>query len=303
MTDVDPTDLDTFLLPDAPAAMVAGETAPLLSVRNLSVEFPTDDGIVHAVDDVSFDVVPNETLGIVGESGSGKSVTSLAILGLLPKEARVSGEVRFRGENILGISENKLRELRGDRIAMIFQDALAALNPVFTVGHQIAEAIAVHHDLPKRELEARVVELLDLVGISQPGAARQAVSARVLGRHAPAGDDRDVDRERSRRVDRRRADDRARRHHPGAGARGARADPGPHQLRDHVDHARPRRGRGRRRLGSSSCTRAGTRRWGRSTRSSTSRSIRTRGLLASLPRRPPGRERAAAPDRRTTAVV
>ncbi|MCU1467590.1 MAG: putative transporter ATP-binding protein [Actinomycetia bacterium] len=168
MTDVDPTDLDTFLLPDAPAAMVAGETAPLLSVRNLTVQFDTDDGIVHAVDDVSFDMVANETLGIVGESGSGKSVTSLAILGLLPKGAHVTGEVRFRGENILGINDNALRELRGDRIAMIFQDALAALNPVLTVGHQVAEAISVHHDLSRADREARVIELLDLVGISQP---------------------------------------------------------------------------------------------------------------------------------------
>jgi oligopeptide/dipeptide ABC transporter ATP-binding protein len=168
VTDVDPTDLDTFLLPDAPGAMVAGETMPLLSVRELSVEFHTDDGIVHAVDNVSFDMVANETLGIVGESGSGKSVTSLAILGLLPKGARVSGEVRFRGENILGISDNKLRELRGDRLAMIVQDALAALNPVLTVGHQIAEAISVHHDLTKAVTEARVIELLDLVGIPQP---------------------------------------------------------------------------------------------------------------------------------------
>jgi oligopeptide/dipeptide ABC transporter ATP-binding protein len=168
VTNVDPTDLDTFLLPDAPDAMVAGEAAPLLSVRNLSVEFHTDDGIVHAVDDVSFDMVANETLGIVGESGSGKSVTSLAILGLLPKGAKVTGEVRFRGENILGIDDNKLRALRGDRIAMIFQDALASLNPVLTVGSQVAEAISVHHDLDKNTLEERVIELLDLVGISQP---------------------------------------------------------------------------------------------------------------------------------------
>jgi oligopeptide/dipeptide ABC transporter ATP-binding protein len=144
------------------------EATPLLSVRGLTVDFPTDDGVVHAVDDLSFDVFPNETLGVVGESGSGKSVTSLAILGLLPKSARVSGEIRFRGESILGAKESELRALRGDRIAMIFQDALAALNPVLKVGDQVAEAIKVHHDLSKPQLEDRVVELFDLVGISQP---------------------------------------------------------------------------------------------------------------------------------------
>jgi oligopeptide/dipeptide ABC transporter ATP-binding protein len=141
---------------------------PLLEVRNLTVEFPTDDGIVHAVDDVSFTVNPNETLGIVGESGSGKSVTSMAILGLLPKSAKISGEVLFRGENILGQSEKNLQKLRGSSIAMIFQDALAALNPVFKVGKQIAEAILVHQDLNDKEVDDRVIELLEIVGIPNP---------------------------------------------------------------------------------------------------------------------------------------
>ncbi len=154
----------------APATDATADSArePVLSVRHLCVDFHTDDGIVRAANDISFDVFANETLGIVGESGSGKSVTSLAILGLLPKGARVSGEVLFRGENILGAKESALRRLRGNRIAMIFQDALAALNPVLTVGDQISEAVAVHHDATKAELAARVVELLDLVGISQP---------------------------------------------------------------------------------------------------------------------------------------
>jgi oligopeptide/dipeptide ABC transporter ATP-binding protein len=171
VTQIDPTgdpETNRILEPPFVPAVAPRDAPPVLSVRGLSVEFPTDDGVVRAVDDLSFDVFPNETLGIVGESGSGKSVTSLAILGLLPKQARVRGEVKFHGDNILGAKESALRELRGDRIAMIFQDALAALNPVFTVGNQIAESIAVHHELPKRELEARVVELLDMVGISQP---------------------------------------------------------------------------------------------------------------------------------------
>jgi oligopeptide/dipeptide ABC transporter ATP-binding protein len=141
----------------------------ILSVRDLRVEFPTDDGVVKAVDGVSFDVREAETLGIVGESGSGKSVSSMAILGLLPKSARISGSVEFRGEELLTKSDREMREYRGNKIAMVFQDALAALNPVFTVGSQISEAIAVHNDVPAGELHDRAVELLDIVGIPAPG--------------------------------------------------------------------------------------------------------------------------------------
>jgi oligopeptide/dipeptide ABC transporter ATP-binding protein len=141
---------------------------PVLSVRNLFVSFKTDDGIVHAVEDVSFDLNAGETLGIVGESGSGKSVTSLAILGLLPDTATISGEVLFDGHNLLARSEKQLQPIRGERIAMIFQDALASLNPVQRVGDQIAEAISVHHDVNKDELRTRAIDLLDLVGIPQP---------------------------------------------------------------------------------------------------------------------------------------
>ncbi len=140
----------------------------VLSVRNLSVDFKTDDGVVHAVDDLSFELARSETLGIVGESGSGKSATALAVMGLLPPTASISGEATFAGENLIGCAEKQLQTVRGNRIAMIFQDALAALNPVHRVGDQIAEAIAVHHDLSRTELRTRAVELLDLVGIPQP---------------------------------------------------------------------------------------------------------------------------------------
>jgi oligopeptide/dipeptide ABC transporter ATP-binding protein len=142
----------------------------VLSVRNLSVEFSTDDGVLKAVDNVSYDLNAGETLGIVGESGSGKSVSSMAILGLLPKSAKISGDVLFRGQSILGRPESELRSYRGNKIAMVFQDALASLNPVMTIGKQITEAIQVHDDkISALQARERVVELLDIVGIPEPG--------------------------------------------------------------------------------------------------------------------------------------
>ncbi len=162
--------VDLLEEPRAPSARSEiGE--PVLSVKNLTVTFPTDDGLVQAVDDVTFDVMPNETLGIVGESGSGKSVTSMAILGLLPHTAKISGSIQFRGDELLGKSEHQLQPIRGQKIAMIFQDALTALNPVFKVGDQIAESITVHHRVKGAELHERVIDLLELVGI--PNAAQR----------------------------------------------------------------------------------------------------------------------------------
>jgi oligopeptide/dipeptide ABC transporter ATP-binding protein len=149
--------------------------SPLLEIDGLSVEFATDDGPLHAVDDLTLTVGDHEVLGVVGESGSGKTVTALAILGLLPTRATIRGSIRFRGAELVGRSERHLQAIRGREIAMIFQDALAALNPVMTVGHQIAEAITVHE--PKAnadDVHGRVVALLDLVGIPDPaGRARR----------------------------------------------------------------------------------------------------------------------------------
>jgi oligopeptide/dipeptide ABC transporter ATP-binding protein len=141
---------------------------PVLSVRHLQVELPTDQGVLKAVDDVSFDVARNEVLGIVGESGSGKTVTALSVLGLLPKRARIRGEVLFDGRDLLTLRERDLQAVRGARIAIIFQDALASLNPVITVGRQVGEAIRVHGDVSPKDAEERALELLDIVGIANP---------------------------------------------------------------------------------------------------------------------------------------
>jgi oligopeptide/dipeptide ABC transporter ATP-binding protein len=141
---------------------------PLLEVRDLSVVFPTDDGPLQAVDNVSFTMNEREVLGVVGESGSGKTVTAMAVLGLLPRRAKITGSAKFRGRELIGASDEEMRPLRGEEIAIVFQDALAALNPVYTVGSQISEAIAVHHDVDSATRRGRVIELLDLVGIPNP---------------------------------------------------------------------------------------------------------------------------------------
>jgi oligopeptide transport system ATP-binding protein len=146
----------------------------LLSVQNLRTTFTTDAGIVKAVDGVSFDVHRREVLAIVGESGSGKSVTAMSIVGLLPSPpATIQGDgVLWKGEDLLTASKQRMRSIRGGEIAMIFQDPLTALNPVHTVGRQIAEMAKVHDGLNKKQAWARAVEMLDLVGIPQP--ARRA---------------------------------------------------------------------------------------------------------------------------------
>ncbi len=152
-----------------PAGAAAGD--PPLSVRDLTVRFPSEDGLVTSVQDLSFDVQEGQTLGIVGESGSGKTVTSMAILGLLPSNAKLTGSIRFRGRELIGLTERELREVRGKGVAMIFQDALTALNPVMTVGAQIREAVRVHDEsLSKSALRDRAIELLEVVGVPSPAA-------------------------------------------------------------------------------------------------------------------------------------
>jgi peptide/nickel transport system ATP-binding protein len=148
-------------------------TAPLLSVRNLVVEFQTGEGTTRAVNNVSFDIPPGKTIGIVGESGSGKSVTSLAVMGLLQKPAaRIpQGEIFFNGQDILKFDEPKMRDIRGNQISMIFQEPMTSLNPVFKVADQIAETIRIHKNVSTKEAWERAVDLMNQVGIPNPAVS------------------------------------------------------------------------------------------------------------------------------------
>jgi len=160
------TDLDVSPAGSAPSS----DSEPLLSVENLHVHFRTHDGIVKAVNGVSWELRQGETLGIVGESGSGKSVSAMAVMGLnpVPPAAYPEGRVLFRGRNMLTASDEQLRHIRGREISMIFQDPLTSLNPVYTVGHQIAEAIRTHEGGSRADANHRAVDLLAEVGIPNP---------------------------------------------------------------------------------------------------------------------------------------
>ena len=144
---------------------------PILSIRDLVVEFRTEDGVVHAVDGISYDVFPGETLGIVGESGSGKSVSTMSILGLIPQPpGRItSGTAMFKGKDLLKLKKRELRNFRGDEVAMIFQDPMTSLNPVLKIGFQLGEAIKTHYPKePDDKVKERIIELLRLVGVPNP---------------------------------------------------------------------------------------------------------------------------------------
>ncbi|MFJ3925851.1 ABC transporter ATP-binding protein [Streptomyces sp. NPDC090022] len=163
------TDTPTFV----PEQAGAPRSEAFLSVRDLKVHFPTDDGVVKSVDGLSFDLERGRTLGIVGESGSGKSVTSLAIMGLhrtghTRSRPRISGEVVLDGEDLVRADADDVRKLRGRKMAMVFQDPLSAMHPYYTVGHQIIEAYRNHQDVDKKKARVRAVEMLDRVGIPEP---------------------------------------------------------------------------------------------------------------------------------------
>jgi peptide/nickel transport system ATP-binding protein len=157
------------LILDEGAAPPSKQPSAFLDVRDLKIHFPTDDGLVRAVDGLSFTVEKGKTLGIVGESGSGKSVTSLGILGLHKgTRAQLGGEVWLDGTELVTASKEDVRKLRGNKMAMIFQDPLSALHPYFTVGSQIAEAYRIHNSVSKKVARGRAVEMLDRVGIPTP---------------------------------------------------------------------------------------------------------------------------------------
>ena len=160
--------------------------APVLSVRNLRVEFPTRRGTLVAVDDVSFDIAPGEVLGIVGESGAGKSLTGAAIIGLLEPPGRIAGgEVLLRGQRIDNLPRELMRPIRGKRIGMVFQDPLTSLNPLYRVGDQIIETIRTHLPLNESAARTRAIELLTEVGIQ--GADQRIDPIRTSSRrNAPA---------------------------------------------------------------------------------------------------------------------
>ncbi|HJQ45944.1 MAG TPA: ABC transporter ATP-binding protein [Amycolatopsis sp.] len=152
---------------DATTAQLAA-SGSVLSISDLKISFTTEDGIVEAVKGIGFDVRPGEIVAVVGESGSGKSVTSMSVLGLLPKTSTIEGDLRLEDRELAGLKDKEFRKIRGNDIAMIFQEPMSALNPVFTVGWQIREALRAHKDLSKEAADKRALELLDMVGIPNP---------------------------------------------------------------------------------------------------------------------------------------
>jgi len=143
---------------------------PLLSVKNLTVEFTIRDGVVPVIDDLSFDLIPGETLSLVGESGCGKSMTALAIMGLIPSPpGEISaGSIVFQGEDLVQASDRRLREIRGNEVSMVFQEPMTSLNPVYTVGEQIAETLRRHQGLTRNQAQAQAIEMIDAVQIPLP---------------------------------------------------------------------------------------------------------------------------------------
>ena len=157
---------ETMTIQDTPTA---DSRKPFLQVTDLHVHFPTDDGMVKAVDGLDFTLERGQTVGIVGESGSGKSVTSLAILGLHRRsKAKLSGQILLEGEDLLTVSDERIRSLRGNQMAMVFQDPLSALHPYYTIGNQIVEAYRIHHEVSKAVARKRAIEMLERVGIPNP---------------------------------------------------------------------------------------------------------------------------------------
>jgi peptide/nickel transport system ATP-binding protein len=157
------------------------ETQDLLRVEHLSIEFKTDKGRLRAVDDISYSIAPGKTLGLVGESGCGKSTTALALMGLLPSVATVSGQAHFLGTDLFTQSEKEWRSVRGNRMAMIFQEPMTALNPVIPIGEQISETLLLHQGLSGKAALERAIEMLDEVGIASARTRAAAYPHQLSG--------------------------------------------------------------------------------------------------------------------------
>ena len=229
------------VVPLVDAARAADATAPILRVRDLSVEFDAPGGPLRAVDGVSFDLHRGETLGLVGESGCGKTTTVLGIMRLLPPGGRiVSGSVWFDGEDLLGLDGTALRAFRWTRLSLVFQGAMNALNPVRTVGDQISEAVRLHAPGTSKGRGCAARRGAPRAGRDRQ-AASEGVSPHVLRRDAAARDDRAGAGVRPRRHRRRRADDRTRRDDPGADPRAAQGHRPRLRNGHHPRHPRPRR--------------------------------------------------------------
>ena len=222
--------------------------APVLQITDLSTHIQLTKSVVQAVGNVDLTIEPGEALGLVGESGCGKSMTGLSIMGLLPPGgAIVGGSIKLDGRELVGLSDAELRKIRGNDIAMIFQDPLTSLDPTKTIGYQVAEPVRLH---TRREQGGRHGPGDRGARAGRPAAAGRAarrLPASALRRAAPARDDRHGAELRAQAADRRRADHRAGRHHPGADPRPAARPQGPPRdgdAPDHARHGRDRRARG-----------------------------------------------------------
>ena len=177
---------DMTEMTEMPSKEVAGATTatsatPLLRVDHLSIGFKTDKGVLRAVDDISYQIAPGKTLGLVGESGCGKSTTALALMGLLPSTATVGGKAHFLGQELFSQTEDQWRRVRGNKVAMIFQEPMTALNPVIRIGEQIGETLLLHQGLDTRAAHERAVEMLDEVGIPSARARAAAYPHQLSG--------------------------------------------------------------------------------------------------------------------------
>ena len=222
--------------------------APVLDIQGLSTHIKLTSSVVQAVGHIDLRVEAGETLGIVGESGCGKSMTGLSIMGLLPPGGSiVNGSIKLDGQELVGLDEAGLRALRGNEMAMVFQDPLTSLDPTKTIGYQVAEPVRLHRGASKKQALDRAVEVLGMVGLPRPKERLKRLPAPAVRRPAAARHDRDGAGQRAQAAHRGRADHRAGRHHPGADpgpARRPQGPPGHGHAADHPRHGRDRRARG-----------------------------------------------------------